>query len=1077
MHIGSLMFISAGRANSFSTFGNYEYFYGGDWNVADTVKIRKLKNDTMKKIFYAATALAMSLVAQAQTFTEWQDPNVNEINRVPMRSAAFAWQDGEKSDGILDRKSSKNYLCINGTWKFNWVREPSARPTDFWRVDFNDRGWDDMPVPGMWALHGYGDPQYLNVGYPWRNSYTNNPPLVPTEENHVGSYRRTIAVPADWRGKNIFLHLGSVTSNVYLWVNGKFVGYSEDSKLEAEFDITRYVTPGKDALIAFQVFRWCDGTYLEDQDFFRYAGVARDSYLYARNKKRVADVRVYSDLVNDYRDGHLDIDLTLSTNAPTTLRLLDAMGTVVAEKEASKSGRLTMDVTNVKPWTAETPYLYRLEARMAGSNEVVPVNVGFRKIELVPGQVLVNGKAVLFKGVNRHEIDPDGGYVVSSERMMQDAAVMKQLNVNAVRTCHYPDDELWYEICDRYGFYMVAEANVESHGMGYGEKSLAKNTIYAKAHLERNQRNVLRNFNHPSIVFWSLGNEAGDGDNFTAVYRWIKALDEQRPLHYERAGLGENTDIFCPMYYGVDACIRYCENPPSDKPLIQCEYAHAMGNSMGGFKEYWEVIRKYPNYQGGFIWDFVDQGLRSTGKNGAEIYAYGGDFNAYDASDYNFCDNGIISPDRVPNPHAREVAYFHQNIWTSPVDLARGVVKVFNENFFTDLSDVSLRWTVQKNGKAVATGIVDKLDVAPQQSTDISLSLPTVDDSGEYFLNVSYTLKNATPLLPAGFVVAHQQLALTAPIATDMTLTNFAEVNQNPAAVQIINNQINCLIVSGENFKIEFNRRSGFINSYIVDGTELINEGGQLSPNFWRAPTDNDMGARLQKRFSVWRNPRMKCTALEVEEHEGMARVMAKYDVTDVKAALTIEYLINNEGAIKVTQTMTADKSAEVPELLRFGMQMPMPEAFSTIEYYGRGPTENYVDRNSSTPIALYRQTVAEQFYPYIRPQETGTKTDVRFWRQLNSAGAGLEFIAEAPFSASALNYSIESLDDGEEKGQRHSPEIAKAGYTNLLIDKVQSGLACENSWGARPLPQYRLPYGDYAFTFIIRPVRHIYNR
>lgn len=952
------------------------------------------------------------------------------------------------------------------------VNDADQRPTDFWRKDFNDKGWDNIQVPGIWELNGYGDPIYVNTQYAWQSFFKNNPPLVPTENNHVGTYRREIFVPADWKGKEIFAHFGSVTSNIYLWVNGKYVGYSEDSKLETEFNLTPYLIPGKENLICFQIFRWCDGSYLEDQDFFRFSGVARDSYLFARDKKRIADIRVTPDLENNYTDGILNIDLSLTANAPVDLILKDAAGNTVANATASKSGRTVMKVNNPLKWTAETPNLYTLTASMKGSDEVIPVNVGFRKIELTGKQILVNGKPVLFKGANRHELDPDGGYVVSPERMLQDIELMKKLNINAVRTCHYPDDPLWYDLCNKYGIYVVAEANIESHGMGYGEETLAKNPAYKKAHMERNQRNVQRNFNHPSIIFWSLGNEAGYGPNFTDAYEWIKKEDPSRAVQYEQARADGMTDIFCPMYYGYDGMQKYAEKSDITKPLIQCEYAHAMGNSLGGFKEYWDLIRKYPSLQGGFIWDFVDQAVRTKGKDGVEIYAYGGDFNDYDGSDNNFCVNGIVSPDRVPNPHADEISYYYQNIWTTPADLASGKLKVYNENFFRDLSDLNLDWVVLNNGVPVRSGRIDNINVAPGKTESISIPYGEISGEGEWLLNVDYTLKNAEGLLPAGHSIAREQFLLKEGKSCACVKTPVQPNMATPVA-SIVNNQRNHLIVNGDNFSIEFNRYNGFMSKYVVDGTEMIAEEGMLTPNFWRAPTDNDYGANLQNKFRAWKKPTMKLTSLKAEEKDGMILVNADYDMPDVKAKLAMTYVINGVGDVKVTEALTTEKGADVSGMFRFGMQMQMPLAFSNIQYYGRGPIENYIDRNHSTRIGLYDQTVSEQFYPYIRPQETGTKTDVRYWKQLDNAGNGLEFKAAVPFSASALNYSIDSLDDGVSKGQSHSPEVKKADYTNLLIDKIQMGLGCEDSWGRTARPEYLVPYSDYTFTFVMHPVFH----
>ena len=1026
----------------------------------------------MKKQLMTGLLTVFALTAGAQTFQEWQNPEINAVNRAPMHTNYFAFENADAAKKA-NKKQSTNYMTLNGTWKFNWVKDADSRPTDFWKTGFNDKGWDDLQVPAVWELNGYGDPIYVNVGYAWRNQFKNNPPEVPTENNHVGSYRREIVVPASWKGKDIIAHFGSVTSNMYLWVNGRYVGYSEDSKLEAEFDLTPYLKPGQENLIAFQVFRWCDGTYLEDQDFFRYSGVGRDCYLYARNKKRIQDIRVTPDLDAAYQNGSLAVNLDLKGSGKVDLELVDAQGKQVATATANKSGLVTMNVENPKKWSAETPYLYTLRASMQGSDEVIPVKVGFRKIELKGDQILVNGKAVLFKGADRHEMDPDGGYVVSPERMLQDIQIMKQFNLNAVRTCHYPDDNLWYDLCDQYGIYVVAEANVESHGMGYGDKTLAKNPSYKKAHLERNQRNVQRGFNHPSIIFWSLGNEAGDGPNFEACYQWIKEEDPSRACQYEQARQKDHTDIFCPMYYGYEGMEKYGQRTDATRPLIQCEYAHAMGNSQGGFKEYWDIIRKYPNLQGGFIWDFVDQSCRWKGKDGVMIYAYGGDFNRFDASDNNFCDNGLISPDRVPNPHMYEVGHFYQNIWTTPADLSKGEVNVFNENFFRDLSAYYMEWEVMKEGKVMRTGRVDDLKIAPQETAKITLNIGKTCTCKEWLLNVSYKLKNREGLLPAGFTVAKNQLTLNGYKAPAMDLKNVETTNVATVVPQIADNQYNYLVVKGNNFVVEFNKQNGYLSKYAVDGTEMLKEGAALTPNFWRAPTDNDMGAGLQNRYASWKNPGLKLVSLNSKTENDQIIVNAEYDMKNVSAKLYLTYVINNEGAIKVTQKMTADKNAKVSPMFRFGMQMQMPKSFETVEYYGRGPIENYSDRNHSTDLGIYRQSVDDQFYSYIRPQETGTKTDIRWWKQLNAGGNGLKVVGDAPFSASALHYTICSLDDGEQKDQRHSPEVQKADLTNLIIDKVQMGLGCVNSWGALPLPQYILPYGDYEFTFILTPVKH----
>ena len=1025
----------------------------------------------MKRHIISAMFAALAVSAGAQSFNEWKDPRVNEVNRAPMHSNYFAYETAAAAEA--GKEASANYMTLNGDWKFLWVQNSDSRPVDFWQKGFDDKSWATIPVPGLWELNGYGNPIYVNIGYAWRNQFRNNPPEVPVENNNIGSYRREIIVPADWKGKDIIAHFGSVTSNIYLWVNGKFVGYSEDSKLEAEFDLTRYLRPGEKNLIAFQVFRWCDGTYLEDQDFFRYSGVGRDCYLYARNKRRIEDIRITPDLVDNYTNGTLAIDLKLKGSGKVALTLFDAEGNTVAEAMGDGKKQVVMQVAAPRKWTAETPYLYTLQATMQGSDEYIPVKVGFRKVEIKNSQVLVNGQPVLFKGVNRHELDPDGGYVVSRERMLQDIQVMKKFNINAVRTCHYPDDNYWYDLCDRYGIYMVAEANLESHGMGYGDHTLAKRDDYTKAHMERNQRNVQRNFNHPSIIFWSLGNEAGYGPNFEAAYEWVKAEDASRPVQYERAGVEGKTDIYCPMYADYSWCERYSSDDKYEKPLIQCEYAHAMGNSVGGFKEYWDLIRKYPKYQGGFIWDFVDQSVRWKGKNGKMIYAYGGDFNRFDASDYNFCDNGLISPDRIPNPHMYEVGYYYQNIWTTLTDASKGEVEVYNENFFRDLSAYFMEWTLLKDGVAVRSGRVENLDVAPGERKKFTLALGATDASSEWLLNVNYRLKNREELLAAGYTVAKEQLRITDAVMLNVELGNSVSSNVAVVPPVIKDNDYNYLVVTGKGFSLEFNKRSGYMTKYVVDGTEMIKEGSALKPNFWRAPTDNDFGANLQYRYSVWKNPSIRLKEFKHNVCDNQAVIEARYEMPDVQAKLSIVYVINNDGAVKVTQAMNVTKDAKVSNMFRFGVQMPMPRDFETVQYYGRGPGENYSDRNNCTALGIYRQSVDEQFYPYIRPQENGTRSDLRWWRVLNAAGRGIEVVSEAPFSASALHYTIESLDEGLWKKQGHSHEIEKADLTNLCIDKVQMGLGCIDSWGRLPLPQYQVPYKDYTFTFVLRPVKY----
>ena len=1056
----------------------------------------------MKRLWIAAVLSVMTVQAWAggdtqPTFTEWHDQQVNEVNRFPLHTNFFTY---ENNDAALkgDMKASANFLSLDGNWKFNWVANADERPTDFYKTDLDDSSWKTMTVPGIWELNGYGDPEYLNIGFAWRYQFDRNNPLaIPTKDNHVGSYRRTIDIPANWKGRQVIAHFGSVTSCIYLYVNGKFAGYAEDSKVAAEFDITRLVKPGKN-LIAFQVFRWSDGSLCEDQDFWRLSGVARESYLYSRDPRtQVTDLLLTPDLDETYKNGMLSVKADAMGNPTVEYALYNENGIAVGKSKATFKGNKEIEVRfnikNVKTWTAETPYLYTLVATVKDQRGnvvgAIPQRVGFRKVEIKNKQLLVNGQPVLIKGADRHEMDPDGGYVVTRERMLQDIQIMKRLNINAVRTCHYPDDPIWYDLCDEYGLYVTAEANQESHGFGYELTSEARKPNFALQIMQRNQHNVRTLYNHPSIIVWSLGNETVDGPNFTVAYKWIKSFDPSRPIHWERAGKGDNTDIFCPMYMPPDECEQYCKDPANTKPLIQCEYNHTMGNSSGGLKEYWDLIRKYPNYQGGYDWDFVDQALHrhpdfkasrsvadydaistkyepGTGAIPPE-YCYGGDYNKKDASDNNFNCNGIIGPDRQLNPHAYEVAYQYQNIWAEPVDVAKGKIRVYNEYFFRDLSNYRLVWSVLENGKKIKEGTVENLNVEPQQraNVDLGYNLPS---RGERMLNVEFQLKEAEPLMKAGQTVAYRQLPFE-----EVTVADTAEVVED-AKVKLTNKKKDPQIkVSGDNFEVAFNKQTGWLSSFVANGTSMLGEGGTLKPLFWRAVTDNDMGAGLQKRFKAWRNPQMNLKQITAVKNGNGAKVTAEYDMPEVKSTLTLTYDIDPDGAITVIQNLKTTPGAKVSAPLRFGMVMQLPYAMDKSEYYGRGPIENYPDRKDFANVGIYKQTADQQFFPYIRPQETGTKCDIRWWKQSNNASRGMKFMSAEGFKyfeASALHYSVSELDDGDEKEQRHSVELKKSPYTELILASDIYGLGGINTWGAMPLKQYRLTYGDKSFSFIIMP-------
>ena len=1037
-----------------------------------------------RQLMFSCACLAV-LSAEAQKDKPWWlDPEGNEVNTMAPRAAFFAYE--TENLAKADQKArSERYLSLEGKWKFNFSKDHDKAPRDFYSLKYDDSQWTDFPVPGILELNGYGDAIYSNNGYPWRTQFRPEPPFVEERNNYTGSYRKMVTVPADWKGERIYLHVGSATSNLMVWVNGKFVGYSEDSKVSAEFDLTKYLTPGKENLIAMQVMRWCDGSYLEDQDFWRFTGIAREVYLYARPQAHIADLFITPDLVNNYQDGTLEVKLNaVGAKGETVMfSLKDKEGKEVAAQTVKVGGngevKVNFNVKNPLKWTAETPNLYTLYTTLMDGKqvaEVVPQRVGFRKVEIKNAQVLVNGQPVLFKGANRHELDPVTGYVVSMDRMLEDIRVMKELNINAVRTCHYPNDPRWYELCDIYGIYMVAEANIESHGMGYGDKTLAKEPTYEKAHLERNESNIKIYKNHPSIIFWSVGNEAGYGPNFEKAYDLVKAYDPSRPCQYEQAGQNGKTDIFCPMYYDYGGCDKYSQGD-NPRPLIQCEYAHAMGNSMGGFKEYWDMVRKYPKYQGGFIWDFVDQGLRVKNKQGKTIYAYGGDFGRYPTSDHNFNCNGIINPDRKPNPHANEVRYYYQNIWATAKDLKVGEVEVYNENFFKSLDDVELQWTLESEGKVLANGR-NALDIPAQQKRVVKLdgySLPA-DVKGEVVLNLDFVLKRAEPMLDAGYAVAREQFVVNP--YTFPTMESVLAVTSGKYDTRKVEKEekVAWVTLSAGNTSVTFNHWNGWIDYLDVDGKPMLEEGYAITPDFWRAPTDNDYGAGTQRKLHAWKNPEMKMKSFKVVENEGKAEkgVEVVYDMPSVEATLTMTYTLTPAGELVVNEAMTVNKDAKhKPELMRYGMQLVMPKAYNMLTYYGKGPGENYIDRNNGDRLGVYDAKVADQYWGYVRPQESGNKTEVRYWQVKDENGKGLEFYSFAPMECSTLNYLASDLDDGWDKNahQSHSGDLTPRDFSVVKLAVRQRGLACVNSWGAIPLEQYRMPYQDYSFTYVIRPL------
>lgn len=1049
----------------------------------------------------AIKSSAKTVAIQQPTFTEWHDLQVNEINRLPLHTLHFAYDPNDFAGTgaeYLDKKKSMNYLSLEGTWKFNWVANADERPTDFYKTDLDDSKWNNIQMPGNWEMLGYGQPEYVNVGFAWRGHFDQQPPAVPTKDNHVGSYRREINIPSNWDGKRVIAHFGSVTSNIYLYVNGKFAGYAEDSKVAAEFDITPFLKKGKN-LIAFQTFRWCDGSWCEDQDFWRLSGPARENYLYARSKDhRLLDVRVETELKNNYKDGYLNITAKVQGNTLAYFGLYDPDGkeVIVTGTDNVRNGvaKYQLRVKNVRKWSAETPNLYTLvvspiqNGGMYLPYEIVQVKVGFRKVEIKNKQFLVNGQPVLLKGANRHEIDPDEGYNLSEQRMIQDIMMMKRMNINAVRTCHYPDDPRWYDLCDKYGLYVVAEANQESHGFQYGDDAAAKKPEFAKQIMERNQHNVSMFYNHPSIVTWSMGNETVMGDNFLQAYKWIKNQDKTRPVQYEQARRGEGTDIFCPMYYPVAASEKYAKDPNSPMPLIQCEYNHTMGNSGGNLSDYWNLIRKYPILQGGFDWDFVDQALhRNIVKpmsilpykmNNEELrkieYCYGGDYNKYDPSDNNFNCNGIIGPDRQMNPHAYEVAYQYQNIWAKMVNAETGEVSVHNENFFRDLSNYALAWSLEEDGVETQNGTIADLDVPAQQTKNFTIPYDKSKIKGkEVFLNIDFRLKEAEPLLTAGQVMAYAQLPVVTKQACSGDCSKMLAQGHGKKKMKLAAKKNNVVAVTTPNLTFKIDRSTGLISEYAYNGKSLLGEGGTLKPNFWRAPTDNDMGAGLQKKFQAWKNPQMNLKNIDVKKDKktNSVTILTSFDMPEVQGQMDITYVVfANTGAVKVTEDFKATEGAKVSDMFRFGMLMQMPYTMEKSNYYGRGPIANYSDRKDCMRIGVYTDDADNQYFPYIRPQESGTKSDIRWWKQTDATGLGLQVKSCTPFYASAIHFDTEELDDGDDKEQRHSFDLKKSKFTNLFLDSAHMGVGGENSWGAWPLEKYRVHYGNKTFTFTLIP-------
>ncbi len=978
-------------------------------------------------------------------------------------------------------KDSPFYKSLNGTWKFNWTRRPADRPKGFYDPEYDVSGWDDIPVPSNWELQGYGIPIYVNSLYEWTKNP--NPPEVTTDWNPVGSYKREFTIPEAWKDRQVFIHFGAVKSAMYVWVNGEKVGYSQGSKTPAEWNITPFLKDGVNDL-AVEVYRWSDGSYLECQDFWRISGIERDVYLFSTPNLHIRDFFAVATLDDEYKNGILKVTADVTSYIPKKKYRDCYLEIMVGDEEqnllykAEQEIRLKKDnatftfettIENPAKWSAETPNLYIMALHIKDQEknlvEVVGCRIGFRKVEIKNGQLLVNGRAILLKGVNRHEHDQYTGHVISEESMLEDIRLFKQNNINAVRTCHYPDDPRWYDLCDKYGIYVIDEANIESHGMGYGERSLAKDPAWKEAHLDRVRSMVERDKNHPSVIIWSMGNEAGDGVNFSACYQWIHQRDASRPVHYERAELGPNTDIYCPMYARIERLEEYAKEKPN-RPLILCEYAHAMGNSVGNLQDYWDVIEKEDQLQGGFIWDWVDQGLAKKNEQGKEFWAFGGDYGPADIpSDDDFCINGLVNPDRTPHPSLFEVKKVYQHIKFVPGDLKVGKISIENNYFFITLENLEIHWEILANQKQIATGTISDLKISPGESGEFIIPVPA--DQGipgtEYFVNFSVTLKESEPLLPAGFEIAREQFRLpfyTGPPELDLSDVPDLEFITESDEIHF----------SGEGFSMSINIFTGNITSYRFNGLELFVKGPE--PSYWRPPTDNDFGNWMHQQLAPWRNAAKNRVFRDLsirEESGNMHIITVRYDVPDVGGNQVIEYTLMGNGVVKVKNSFSYTNS-KLDEIPRFGMTMFLTEGFSKIDYFGRGPHENYQDRYTSAFVGYYTTTPRQMYYPYISPQENGNRTDIRWISFRNEDGGGLLAVGSPLLSVSALPYTIEDLTQ-ESRGSMHEFELEERDFISVNLDYKQRGVGGDNAWGAKPHAQYRLEDKEYSYEFWLIPL------
>ncbi len=1027
------------------------------------------------KLFLLLAFLILSENSFAQN-NDWENPNIVGINKTLPHATLTPYNSFEKALRCK-RFSSENFQSLNGNWKFHWSANPSERPVDFFKEDYSTKNWDEIKVPSNWQQFGYDYPRYLNQPY----SFEKNPPFIQKDWNPVGSYKKYFEIPEGWKGKEIFIHFDGVESAFYLWANGTKVGYSQGSRTPAEFDVTKYLHYGKNS-VAVEVYHYSDGSYLECQDFWRLSGIFRNVYLFSTPKIHIRDFEVFTDLDEEYKDAILRVNVNLknygaedSWRDSVIINLFDEEGKPVENAKASAGSVLLKPeaegvlffkrkIRNPKKWSAENPNLYSLvlELRRDGKPaEFLSAKIGFRKSEIKHNQLLVNGKPILIKGVNRHEHDPSTLHYVSRESMIKDIILMKQNNVNAVRTSHYPDDPQWYELCDEYGLYLIDEANIESHGQGYNpEKTFGNNPLWLKAHLDRIERMVERDKNHPSVIIWSMGNEAGDGTNFEKASEWIHRRDPSRPVHYERAGMRSHVDVYSPMYASVNYLKKYAKGN-YEKPLILCEYEHAMGNSLGNIKDYWDAINKYPILQGGFIWDWVDQGIIKKTENGVEYYAYGGDFGD-EPNDKNFCLNGIVKPNRESTAKLKEVKYVYQNISFEAKDLKSGKIIARNNYFFTNLNHFIFSWELKENGNVIQTERILSLNVEPQKSTELNLriKLPEIKAGKHYYLNIYASLAEKTSWAEKGFTVASEQFEMPWFISAEtVNKSGNPEFEDNGQSI----------VISGKNFKYQFDKTKGKLASIDINGKEILKK--ELTANFWRAPTDNDFGNGMPKRCNIWKEAcdLQKLNSIAVDSLAGSLKITAIFELPSVNGKNIIAYNFFGDGEIEINNKIEpGDK--ELPELPRFGMNFQVSKSLENVEWFGRGPHENYWDRKSSAFFDIYKMKVGELYEEYISPQENGNRCDNYSVQFTDDRGNGILIEGKPTIDFSALYYTINDLSQSS-RGTKHTFNLKENDFISVNIDYKQTGVAGDNSWGARAYPQYTLLPKDYDYSFTIKPV------